>query len=101
MPGPRKAEEIKPWDIQLVQKRQYVVVHVYTCLITVQRYCGMHSHSSTVAGGLGKYILDMSDSECRRAERFQHLDLRAIGADWCPSSRKMERQRFPEPCKDN
>ncbi|CAH1996869.1 unnamed protein product [Acanthoscelides obtectus] len=80
---PRKAEETKPWDIQLVQKRQYVGVHVYTCLITVQQtiqHCGMHSHSSTVAGGLGKYVLDLSDSECRKAQRFQHLDLRAIGA---------------------
>ncbi|CAH2010284.1 unnamed protein product [Acanthoscelides obtectus] len=87
----RKAEETRPWDIQLVQKRQYVGVDVYTCLIAVQQtiqHCGMHSHSNKVAGGLGKYVLDLSDSECRRAQKFQHLDLRAIGWYGVPAHEK-------------
>ncbi|CAG9813043.1 unnamed protein product [Phaedon cochleariae] len=79
---PRNATETTRRKIQLIQKRQYVGVQVYTCLVVVQQfiqYCGMHSHTSSVAGGLGKYVHYVSAETCLKAHQFRHLDLRGIG----------------------
>lgn len=40
----------------------------------------MHSHRSTVAGGLGKYIQHLSSEECMKAHHFLQLNLEGIGA---------------------
>ncbi|CAG9825659.1 unnamed protein product [Phaedon cochleariae] len=79
---PRNATETTRRKIQLIQKRQYVGVQVYTCLVVVQQfiqYCGMHFHTSSVAGGLGKYVHYVSAETCLKAYQFRHLDFRGIG----------------------
>ncbi|CAG9815548.1 unnamed protein product [Phaedon cochleariae] len=79
---PRNATETTRRKIQLIQKQQYVGVQVYTCLVMVQQfiqYYGMHSHTSSVAGGLGKYVHYVSAETCLKAHQFRHLNIRRIG----------------------
>lgn len=80
---PRNFTENNFRRIQLIQKRQYVPVHVYTCQVKVEQmieHCGMHSHRSTVAGGFGKFIQHIDQEQCMKAHRFRQLDLSRIGA---------------------
>lgn len=69
--------------IQLVQERRYAEIHVFNCLVTVQQlieHCGMHSHTSAVAGGLARYVHAVKAERCLEAHRFQRLDLTGLGA---------------------
>ncbi|CAG9766122.1 unnamed protein product [Ceutorhynchus assimilis] len=80
---PRNFSESNFRRIQLVQKSQYVPIHILTCQVTVQQlidHCGMHSHRSTVAEGLGKYIQHIELQQCLKAHRFRQLDLKGMGA---------------------
>ncbi|CAG9761327.1 unnamed protein product [Ceutorhynchus assimilis] len=80
---PRNFSESNFRRIQLVQKRQYVPIHILTYQVTVQQlidHCGMHSHRSTVAGGFGKYIQHIEPEQCLKAHRFRQLDLKGMGA---------------------
>lgn len=80
---PRNYSESSVKTIQLVQKRQYVSLKVYSCLVTVRQmiqHCGMHSHVSSVAGGFGRYVHYIGQDECLKAHRFRHLNLNGIGA---------------------
>lgn len=79
---PRNATNSTMKRIQLIQKRQYETVHVFSCLVSVQQvifHCGMHSHISAVAGGYSKYIHYIGQSECLKAHRENSLDLRGLG----------------------
>ena len=79
----RNATEKLTRRIQLVQERLYTEVHVYSCLVTIQRqiqHCGMHSHTSTVAGGFAKYVHLLKVEACLNAHKFRRLDLSGIGA---------------------
>ncbi|CAG9772365.1 unnamed protein product [Ceutorhynchus assimilis] len=80
---PRNFSETNFRRIQLVQKRQYVPIHILTCQVTVQQlidHCGMYSHRSTVAGGFGKFIQHIEPEQCLKAHRFRQLDLQGMGA---------------------
>ncbi|APG78725.1 putative glycoprotein [Hubei chuvirus-like virus 3] len=57
----------KKVTIQLIQLADSYPVHVYQCKVNILRhitYCGMHSHSSEVRGGLLSYVKIMGKSEC-------------------------------------
>lgn len=69
--------------IQLVQERHYSEIHVFNCLVTVQQlieHCGMHSHTSAVAGGLARYVHLVKGERCLEAHQFRRLDLTGLGA---------------------
>ncbi|CAG9764132.1 unnamed protein product [Ceutorhynchus assimilis] len=79
---PRNFSESNFRRIQLVQKRQYVPIHILTCQVTVQQlidHCGMHSHRNTVAGGFGKYIQHIEPKQCLKAHQFRQIDLKGMG----------------------
>ena len=62
--------------IQILEKRTYEYLHVYSCLIEVTRlitYCGAFSHQSAVDGGLSSYIHEVGGEECRKIHAFQQF----------------------------
>lgn len=70
------ASELKP--VNVIQRTQFKSQRVWTCLIEVTRlitYCGMHSHSSVVDGGLMNYIYKVGAEECREMHRYRTLKL--------------------------
>lgn len=53
--------------IQLLQLNEELKTEVTTCLVSISRivsYCGMHSHTSSVAGGYAEYILELREQAC-------------------------------------
>ncbi|XP_049826247.1 uncharacterized protein LOC126266387 [Aethina tumida] len=80
---PKKNSFEEPKRIQLLQRRKYTSVHVYTCLVVVRQivhHCGMFSHTSIVDGGFGKQVHLVGHENCIKAHRFRTLDLSGIGA---------------------
>ena len=62
--------------IQVLEKRTYEYVHVYSCLIEVTRlitYCGAFSHQAAVDGGLSSYIHEVGGEECRKIHAFRQF----------------------------
>lgn len=67
-PEPKSAYQSEKVHIQVLQRKEVELQHVWSCLIEVTRlitYCGMHSHSSVVAGGLLNFIYRVGGEECR------------------------------------
>lgn len=53
--------------LQLLQINEELKTEVTTCIVSVSRivnYCGMHSHTSSVAGGYAEYILELREQAC-------------------------------------
>lgn len=77
VPGCKIEEQtIEPTEevIQLVQIADKYPLHVYQCKILVLRdikYCGMHSHSSSVSGGLAQYLRSITKHECLEIHRYK------------------------------
>ena len=62
--------------IQILEKRTYEYVQVYSCLVEITRlisYCAMFSHMGAVDGGLSSYIYEMGGEECRKTHAFQQF----------------------------
>lgn len=73
-PEPEPTYQTEPLQIQVVQRPELGLHHVWFCLVEVTRlitYCGMHSHSSVVAGGLANYINQVGAHECRMIHRYR------------------------------
>lgn len=61
---------VKTTKIQVLQTQDWDYAHVYHCSVNILRsitYCGMHSHSSTVHGGLHGYIAQISRDQCMKS----------------------------------
>lgn len=55
-------------DIQVIQRNEIKQQMVKACLIEVTRFvmhCGMHSHTSAVAGGLAEYVHPLGADLCK------------------------------------
>ncbi|KAG5868278.1 hypothetical protein JTB14_025803 [Gonioctena quinquepunctata] len=64
--------------VTVIQRDEISLQHVWTCLIEVTRlisHCGMHSHSSVVAGGIMNYIYRVGAEECRSIHRYGTLKI--------------------------
>ncbi|KAG5892289.1 hypothetical protein JTB14_020320 [Gonioctena quinquepunctata] len=64
--------------VKVIQRDEISLQHVWTCLIEVTRlisHCGMHSHSSVVAGGIMNYIYRVGAEECRSIHRYRTLKI--------------------------
>lgn len=64
--------------IQLLQLSEYNYADVVQCKIEIIRtvfYCGMHSHISTVKGGLASYMHDIGGDACREMHQTGVLNL--------------------------
>lgn len=72
-PEPNAAYKSEPVRAKVLQRSDIGLTHVWTCLVEVTRlitYCGMHSHSSVVAGGLLSYIHKVGPEECKLIHRY-------------------------------
>lgn len=70
--------------VQVVQQNEIKIQPVQTCLVEVTRiitHCGMHSHSSLVAGSLANFVYPLGAEQCRDAHRYKSLHIyhRVIG----------------------
>ncbi|KAG5892265.1 hypothetical protein JTB14_034216 [Gonioctena quinquepunctata] len=64
--------------VKVIQRDEISLQHIWTCLIEVTRlisHCGMHSHSSVVAGGIMNYIYRVGAEECRSIHRYRTLKI--------------------------
>ncbi|KAJ8980826.1 hypothetical protein NQ317_018406 [Molorchus minor] len=77
-PDPSSAYASESVDVTVLQRNDVGLQHVWSCLVEITRlitYCGMHSHSSVVAGGLLNYIYQVGSEECRQIHRYRTLKL--------------------------
>ncbi|KAJ8983626.1 hypothetical protein NQ317_004264 [Molorchus minor] len=77
-PDPSSAYASESVDVTVLQRNDVGLRHVWSCLVEITRlitYCGMHSHSSVVAGGLLNYIYQVGSEECRQIHRYRTLKL--------------------------
>lgn len=61
---PIRSKNVK---IQLIQRADNGLVHVYQCKVKITRivnYCGMSSHNSIVSNGLASYIKELGRNNC-------------------------------------
>lgn len=59
--------------IQVIQKNDIQIQKVTACMVEITRivmHCGMHSHSSIVAGGLAEYIYPLGAVDCKEAHKY-------------------------------
>ncbi|KAG5863444.1 hypothetical protein JTB14_036158 [Gonioctena quinquepunctata] len=64
--------------VKVIQRDEISLQHVSTCLIELTRlisHCGMHSHSSVVAGCIMSYIYRVGAEECRSIHRYRTLKI--------------------------
>lgn len=77
-PEPSSSYKSESVQLRVLQKAEVEMQHVWTCLVEVTRlitHCGMHSHSSVVAGGLLSYIHRLGAQECRMVHRYRTLKI--------------------------
>lgn len=64
--------------IRVIQRNDIRLVKVETCLVEITRlisYCGMHSHSSIVEGGLSNFVHQLGSSECTDLHRYKSVKM--------------------------
>lgn len=62
--------------MQVVEKRRYEYVRVFSCLIEITRqitYCGAFSHQAAVEGGLSTYIYELGGEDCRKTHAYRQF----------------------------
>lgn len=75
-PDPENGYEIEEAYAQIIEKKRFEHIHVYSCLIEVTRiikHCGAFSHESSVEGGLLTYIHEIGAEECRKTHIFKEF----------------------------
>ena len=75
-PDPESGYKIKNGYVQVIEKKRYDYVHVYTCLIEVTRiisYCGAFSHTSLVNDAIATYVHQVGAEECRKMHSFREF----------------------------
>lgn len=80
---PRNNSRKEEVSIQLVQKKQFDVVEVFTCLVVVQElihHCGFLSHIGVVDGGYVKSVHTIGKEACLEAHKFGNMNLKGLGA---------------------
>ena len=61
-PDPDTGYSTQEGFVQILEKRRFEYVHVFSCLVEVTRlitYCGAFSHQSAVDGGISTYIFEL------------------------------------------
>ncbi|CAH1106884.1 unnamed protein product [Psylliodes chrysocephalus] len=77
-PSPESAYASAKINVQVIQRNELKTQKVWTCLIEVSRvmfYCGMHSHTSIVNGGLSTTIHKLGAEECKALHQYRKLNL--------------------------
>lgn len=62
----------------VIQRNEFKQQRVVACLIEVTRiiqHCGMHSHTSAVAGGVSTFVHVIGKTECQNLHRFKTIRL--------------------------
>lgn len=65
-------------NVQVIQRNEIKAEKVKTCLVEITRlimHCGMHSHTSAVAGGFAEYIHPLGAEQCRDLHKYKTLHL--------------------------
>lgn len=81
-PDPETGYNSSSGSIQILEKRRFELIHVYSCLIEVSRiitYCGAFSHMSIVSEGVSSYIYQIGSEECRRIHQYR--EFRGLGGN--------------------
>lgn len=81
-PDPETGYNSSSGSIQILEKRRFELIHVYSCLIEVSRiitYCGAFSHMSIVSEGVSNYIYQIGSEECRRIHQYR--EFRGLGGN--------------------
>lgn len=77
-PEPESAYSSVKNNLKVIQRNEIRTIQVRTCLIEVTRmitHCGMHSHSSVVAGGLSNFVYRLGADECFALHRYRSIQL--------------------------
>lgn len=75
-PDPDTGYSTQEGFVQILEKRRFEYVHVFSCLVEVTRlitYCGAFSHQSAVDGGISTYIFELGSEECRKTHSYRQF----------------------------
>jgi hypothetical protein len=75
-PDPENGYNVEKSFVQIIEKRRYDYIHIFSCLIEVTRiitYCGAFSHQSAVEGGISTYIYELGGEECRKTHAYRQF----------------------------